>query len=644
MVCAVTLSAAAQTSFPTGDSPSPAPHLSRVSIFTSGVGEFFHETTVRDNDVIRLTIPQDQMSDVLRSLTVLDADGGTPYQVDYAAGESLQKRLQRFRVDLSGVDSLADLIRQVRGSQVSGRTVSGERFSGRVTAVSTREHDASGSVVLAGGRSLQRLSIGEIADITVDDEEISGDISRALELLADFSESSQIRTLEIQLRGSGERRIGIRYLLEMPVWKTTYRAVLEDGDVVFQGWAHVDNTSPVDWEETTVHLISSAPDTAFFDVYPPRYVDRHRGPRPVYESASTPSPTPMRSMAFDSAAAPAPAERATTEQRVSGVGFAISEPVTLPRGQSAMIPIVNGRFSAEPVRSFDPRRDDVNPRLAFAFANEVDVRLPEGPLTIYDGDRYVGDAVLPVTPAGAERTIPYARDLELVITREQDQSPQELRTVRIAAGTLVAERRERLETRYSLERDGGSSDGAEVGRGSGSSRAASGTLPSVRVSHPRRRGWDVVSPRPLDTTPETAVIALASSATTVIEEQVLEQQYTLTEMDRDLLVEFSSNRLLAPRVRRIIQNIVELRDQLNTFRTERRALEKRQDEIFRDQERIRGNMENLDRDSALYRRYVSQLDSQENDLRFIRSDLEEAREEEEEAQAALNAYLTTLDS
>lgn len=643
---AVTLSVAAQASSTGGQRASTPPRLTHVSIFTSGVGEFFHETTVQDDGIVRLTVPRAQMSDVLRSLTILDADGGTPYQVDYAAGESLQERLRRFRVDLSGVNTLADLLRQVRGSVVSGSTTSGEPFSGRVTAVSspvsggfpvtstTSDGGEAGTVVLATAQSLRRLPIAEIADISVEDEEVSDDISRALELLAAFSGSSENRTLEIQLHGTGERRIGIRYLLEMPVWKTTYRAVLEDDQVTFQGWAHLDNTSPVDWEGTTVQLVSSAPDTAFFDVYPPHYVDRGRNgePTPIYEAA----PAPMRSMAFDSAEARTPAERATTEQRVSGVGFTISEPVTLSRGQSAMIPIVNGRFSSELVRSFDPHRDADNPRLAFTFENEVDVRLPEGPLTIYDGDRYVGDAMLPVTPAGAERTVPYARDLELIVTRDQDRSPQELRTVRIAAGMLVAERRERLETRYALERDGGMP-------GTGGN-AGSNAFPPIRIDHPRRRGWEIISPTPSEVTPENAVITLTSSSTTITEERVLEQEYTMTEMDRELLVEFSSNRLLAPRVRRILQNIVELRDQVQTFRTERQELEERRDEIFRDQQRIRGNMENLDRNSDLYRRYVSQLDNQENDLRFIRSDLAEAREEEEEALAALNAYLATLDS
>ncbi|MFW5695320.1 MAG: hypothetical protein ACOCYB_09120, partial [Alkalispirochaeta sp.] len=639
-------SAPAQSTAHEGEASSVTPPLSRVSIFTSGVGEFFHETTVRDDEIVRLTIPRDQMSDVLRSLTVIDDDGGTPYQVDYAAGESLQERLRRFRVDLSGVTTLEDLLRQVRGAVVSGRTTAGEQFSGRVTAVSAEEEGvagsdaggASGSVVLAGEQSLRRLPIAEIADISVEDDEISDDISRGLDLLADVSGSSESRTLEIQLHGTGERRIGIRYLLEMPVWKTTYRAVLDDGEVVFQGWAHLDNTSPVDWEDTTVRLVSSAPDTAFFDVYPPRYVDRSRSRTvsSLYESA----PTSMRSMAADSAAPSLPTERATTEERVSGVGFEISEPVQLARGQAAMIPIVNGRFSVELVRSFEPNRDDTHPRLAFGFTNEVDVRLPEGPLTIYDGDRYVGDAVLPVTPAGAARTIPYARDLELIVTREQDQAARELRTVRIVAGTLVAERREQLETRYTLERDGG----AAARRAENGGRSSSDELPEIRISHPRRRGWDIVSPEPEETSPETAMINLSTSSVTVVEEHIIEQEYTLTEMNRDLLVEFSSNRLLPPRVRRILQNIIELRDQLNQFRSERQELEQRRDEIFRDQERIRGNMENLDRNSDLYRRYVSQLDSQENDLRFIRSDLEDAREEESEAEAALNAYLATLDS
>ena len=44
------------------------------------------------------------------------------------------------------------------------------------------------------------------------------------------------------------------------------------------------------------------------------------------------------------------------------------------------------------------------------------------------------------------------------------------------------------------------------------------------------------------------------------------------------------------------------------------GLQEERDAIHREQERIRGNLGTLDKDSALYRRYVGELDKQETRL------------------------------
>ena len=41
----------------------------------------------------------------------------------------------------------------------------------------------------------------------------------------------------------GKRKVRIGYLLETPVWKTSYRLVTEKDSVVLQGWAIVENTT-----------------------------------------------------------------------------------------------------------------------------------------------------------------------------------------------------------------------------------------------------------------------------------------------------------------------------------------------------------------------------------------------------------------
>jgi hypothetical protein len=66
-------------------------------------------------------------------------------------------------------------------------------------------------------------------------------------------------------------------------------------------------------------------------------------------------------------------------------------------------------------------------------------------------------------------------------------------------------------------------------------------------------------------------------------------------------------------------------------------------EIAEEQERIRGNMAALDRDSALYRRYVDELDQQETRLKALRAEADQFRSEAQALGDELRAYLDTLE-
>src|SRR5690606_35602604 len=65
-------------------------------------------------------------------------------------------------------------------------------------------------------------------------------------------------------------------------------------------------------------------------------------------------------------------------------------------------------------------------------------------------------------------------------------------------------------------------------------------------------------------------------------------------------------------------------------------------EIHDDQSRIRNNMNSLDRNSTLYRRYVSDLEEQEGELDDLGSQLADLRAEQATAQQALDDLLRGL--
>ena len=72
-------------------------------------------------------------------------------------------------------------------------------------------------------------------------------------------------------------RVG--YIQETPVWKTSYRLVLERRQAaLLQGWAIVENPTEEDWNDVRLTLVSGRPISFIMDLYQPLYI-----PRPVVE-------------------------------------------------------------------------------------------------------------------------------------------------------------------------------------------------------------------------------------------------------------------------------------------------------------------------------------------------------------------------
>ena len=621
--------------------------LRRVTIFTSGVAEFVHEGRLTGEEAIVLPVPEAHMSDVIRSLSVIDSGGGEVRSISYPAGESLSDRLSRFRIDLEHVTSIEALLNRARGTTIRVVLADGRTFEGRVVGADRPNAERSSTLLLRETAGLRSIDIEEVAEFFLGDAALQRDLDRALEVLETSTVGTDIRTIRLDLAGGASRTVQIRYLREMPVWKTSYRAVVDGERVLLQGWAHLDNTGTVDWDGVEVHLVSASPETYWIDLYPPHYVGRAavQGRTSVQESLSpSPGVTLERSAAersrLDDGFAQnfeeqsmtnlnlATRESAEERRSRSGTSFVLTDPVTLPRGESAMVPLINRSFPVEITRSFNPLRDIDGPRLSVSFENDSPLQLPAGPVTIYEGDRYAGDSSLAILLPGGSATLPYAADLELTVEREMQPITEELETIRVVDGLLVTERRARIGTTYRIEPTG----------------EAPRPFPSVRIAHPARPGWELISPSPVERSAEVMTIESAGREVVVVEEQIREQRYALGSMARDALVTFSSNRLIVPRVRRILQNVLQLRDELVEKERERQELEREEGAIFRDQARIRENMANLDRDSRLYLRYVADLSAQETMLENLEEDLRLAREAEEAARTALEGYLRSLDS
>jgi len=75
----------------------------------------------------------------------------------------------------------------------------------------------------------------------------------------------------------------------------------------------------------------------------------------------------------------------------------------------------------------------------------------------------------------------------------------------------------------------------------------------------------------------------------------------------------------------------------------RQEQERKAQSIRSEQSRIRQNMDSLARDSALYKRYVSQLDAQETELAGILAETDRLAKKEMEQRKALEDYILALE-
>ena len=115
-------------------------------------------------------------------------------------------------------------------------------------------------------------------------KEVQDDLAQALQVLSS-SHGIEKKKVVLHFTGTGKRRVRIGYILESPVWKTSYRLVLGDAaSHLLQGWAMVENTSDTDWRSVVLTLVSGRPITFTMDLYQPLYIQRPEVQMELYQS------------------------------------------------------------------------------------------------------------------------------------------------------------------------------------------------------------------------------------------------------------------------------------------------------------------------------------------------------------------------
>jgi len=272
------------------DQPADRLPVRRVVLYKSGVGYFEHVGRVRGNQNVTIEFTSGQLDDVLKSLTVLDLDGGRVTNVGYNSEAGLERRLGALRLPVGQQTSRSAFLSALRGAKLEVKSATA-RWAGRLLSVEQAERTSNGVSTTVDTISLVSDN-GDVSTIALDpgvtvhivEAELNQEVSRYLALVGSIRDQD-VRRLTIATAGVGDRDLFVSYVSEVPVWKATYRLMLPaDGDArapLLQGWAIVDNTVGQDWDNVQLSLVAGAPQAFIQQISRPYYVQRPVVPLPA---------------------------------------------------------------------------------------------------------------------------------------------------------------------------------------------------------------------------------------------------------------------------------------------------------------------------------------------------------------------------
>jgi hypothetical protein len=267
--------------------------IRRVILYSNGVAYIERRGTVTGHAEIDLSFKQSQVDDVLKSMVVLDLGKGRVGAVSYNSSAPPAARMADIPFSISPSTSgasggLAGVLSQLQGARVSVTTASGRTANGSVLTVEERRTQPEPEkpvvttyalVIASEGGELQSFDLAEVRGVKLLDAGTRRDVGEFAEASAS-ARRRDAKTITVTSDGDGAREMLVSYTVAAPIWKTTYRVVLDDaGKPFFQGWAIVDNVSDEDWMDVRLSLISGTPVSFIQPIQKPFY--RYRPVIPV---------------------------------------------------------------------------------------------------------------------------------------------------------------------------------------------------------------------------------------------------------------------------------------------------------------------------------------------------------------------------
>lgn len=268
--------------------------IRRVILYSNGVAYIERRGTVTGHAEIDLSFKQSQVDDVLKSMIVLDLGQGRIGAVSYNSSAPPSARMADIPFSIASESQnnsqggLAGVLSQLQGARVVVATAT-RTATGSILTVEERKTQIDANkppvvthalVIASENGELASFDLVDVRSVRLVDEGTRRDVSEFASATAS-ARRRDAKTITVTSDGNGAREMVVSYTIAAPIWKTTYRVVLdEEGKPFFQGWAIVDNVSEEDWNDIQLSLISGTPVSFIQPIQKPFYRYRPVIPMP----------------------------------------------------------------------------------------------------------------------------------------------------------------------------------------------------------------------------------------------------------------------------------------------------------------------------------------------------------------------------
>lgn len=668
--------------------------IRRLTLYKHGVGFVEREGQLEESEV-QLVFRQSEVNDALKSLLVIDRQGGQVRGIHYETPTG--NFPDENRIALSPDHSLLDLLRSLRGRTVRlvlGEGTSGREFTGQLLGVEIDPKDPlTKSLVallvqnktegneVADNSEVIALALQELRAVYLLEERAAQD----LRFFLDSSRNDEAhRTVTLQLDSTQKtHELAVSYLVPCPTWRVSYRLVAESkleetesgtdasvvedrkGELLLQGWGLFDNRLEEDLEDVNVRLVAGQPISFIYDLTTsriplrPTVEDEARvASGPVQFDAALPSAEYFTDTAMSAFAPPAPAAAAPMramgmrqersapslkssmqQQTVAAKGSALGElfqydvttPVTVKRGESALVPILNNNLPYNRELLYNGQKMPQHPVAALRFKNNTGLVLERGPVTIVEDGEYRGEALVPFSPAESEVYLAYAVELGVKLTEDQ-ASRTETTGLQIDRQYIYFNQSTTYTTTYQIENNLAQARVVTIEKPINSSYKLIDTPPVAEETAEFYR-WKVKCP--------------ARRKTTFVVQERFHNWRTETVLNQtyDQLRQYLKERWLDEKMLDRLKGLLDEQSRISQNTNEINEISNQRSQLYQRQEQLRQNLTVLatsGEEAQLRKRVFEQLSESENRLNVIDKRIEELKLDSKRRQQNLETQLASL--